>query len=85
VKRFKKKMRGACAVPVVSINAPSSIEGIDFSDHRNYWAMGYKALMVTNTAFFRNPNYHEKSDTPDTLDYDRMLEVAKGVAWALMN
>ncbi|HSA34633.1 MAG TPA: M28 family peptidase [bacterium] len=52
---------------------------IDLSDHMNYRDLGYRAVMVTDTAFYRNPNYHEPTDTPDTLDYARMAEVVKGV------
>lgn len=62
-----------------SINAPSTLPGIDFSDHRNYWAMNYPAVMVTDTAFYRNHNYHEPSDTADTLDYEKMAAVVDGL------
>lgn len=55
------------------------VPGSDFSDHRNYWKFGYPAAMVTDTAFFRNPNYHKSSDTLDTLNFDKMAEVVKGV------
>ena len=41
--------------------------------------------MVTDTAFFRNPNYHRKTDTPDTLAFDKMAEVVKGVCWTILN
>lgn len=84
-KQMKKHMIEGSNIKVVSINAPQSLRGIDFSDHRNYWQMGYQAVMITNTAFFRNENYHQPTDTPDTLDYERMAEVVKGVFWAVMN
>lgn len=64
---------------VYSINAPSWIPGIDFSDHRNYWSAGVDALMVTDTAFFRNKAYHSAEDTYDRLDYHRMAEVVTGI------
>lgn len=54
---------------------PTWIRGIDFSDHMPFWNAGYPALMVTDTAFFRNPHYHEPTDTPETLDYERMAHV----------
>lgn len=76
VKRF---MAGIADIPVHSINAPASVPGLDFSDHLNYWKKGWPAVMVTDTAFYRNPNYHETTDTVDTLDFDRMAEVVKGV------
>jgi hypothetical protein len=78
-RRVKATMAGACAVPVHSINAPALVPGLDFSDHWSYWRHGFPAVMVTDTAFYRNRNYHLPSDTPDTLDYPRMAEVVKGV------
>ncbi len=53
--------------------------GIDLSDHRNYWKFGYSALMITDTSFFRNKNYHEPTDTMETLDISRMALVIDGV------
>lgn len=75
----KAAMSGASALPVYSLNAPSVVHGVDFSDHRNYWAEGYPALMVTDTAFMRNPNYHKSGDTFDKLDYNRMAMVVQAV------
>ncbi|GHV01926.1 hypothetical protein FACS1894159_10350 [Bacteroidia bacterium] len=68
-----------------NLKAPAKVEGIDFSDHMNYWKEGYDALMVTNTAFFRNSNYHRPTDTIQTLDIPRMGEVIGSVAWAVVN
>jgi len=76
---MKNIMAGATDLPVHSINAPSFIAGIDFSDHRSYWLNGYKGIMVTDTAFYRNRAYHEKKDTADRLDYERMAKVVTGV------
>lgn len=79
VRRIKKAMRVASPLPVYSMNAPVLSMGIDFSDHRSYWEEGYEAVMITDTAFYRNKNYHTVKDTPDTLDYSRMAMVVKGV------
>jgi hypothetical protein len=84
VRRVKKAMRGATPLPVVSMNAPRSVPGIDFSDHRNYWDAGYRAAMITDSAFYRNHNYHKPTDTANTLDYTRMAQVVVGVHSALM-
>lgn len=65
--------------------APSFIAGVDFSDHLNYWKYGYKAMMITDTAFFRNKNYHEKTDTPATLNYQKMAEVIRGIYLTIIN
>ena len=82
-RRVKAALRGACALPIQSINAPSAIPGIDFSDHRSYWAEGLPAVMLTDTAFLRNPRYHTEADTPDHLDYRRMAEAVRGAYGAV--
>ncbi len=66
-------------IPTYSINAPSAIEGVDFSDHRSFWNEGYPAIMVTDTAFYRNKAYHTSEDTADRLDYPKMAQVVYGV------
>jgi len=50
------------------------------SDHASFWDAGIPALMVTDTSFYRNPNYHLVSDQPRTLDYDRMAAVVRGLS-----
>ena len=53
--------------------------GTDASDHASYWLAGFPAVMVTDTAFLRNPHYHTAQDTADTLDYERhALSIAEG-------
>ena len=79
VRRTKAAMRNASPLPVYSINAPSFIPGVDFSDQLNYWHAGYSGVMITDTAFYRNPNYHTAQDTAETLDYKRMAMVVEGV------
>jgi hypothetical protein len=64
---------------------PRQLTGIDFSDHRNYWNLGYDALMLTDTAFYRNKNYHKSSDTIDTIDIERMCLVIDALVMTLKN
>lgn len=78
-RKIKRAMREAGALPVYSINSPGWLPGVDFSDHLNYWQAGYPAVMITDTSFYRNKNYHTPQDTPDTLDYQRMAMVVKAV------
>lgn len=85
VRRVKGGMLGQNELSVRSINAPASIPGVDFSDHRNYWNFGYDAVMITDTAFYRNPNYHTAADTPEKLDYNRMSKVVEGVYYTVIN
>jgi len=76
---IKKAINTYSSVPAYSINAPKSIPGIDFSDHMNYWNSNYPAVMVTDTAFYRNKNYHTPEDTFEKLDYKKMAQVVFGV------
>lgn len=67
-----------------SLSAPQFVPGIDFSDQLNFWAKGIPAVMVTDTAFYRNPHYYQTTDLPETLDFEKMAEVAKGVFFYLL-
>jgi hypothetical protein len=85
VRRIKRSMAEATSLPVYSINAPRMVPGIDFSDHLSYWREGYPAVMITDTAFYRNANYHTIRDTAEKLDYRRMSQVVEGVYAAVIN
>lgn len=79
ISEFKNKFRQHSPLKIITLAAPSFVKGIDFSDQLNYWAEGYTAAMVTDTAFLRNHNYHEVSDKPETLDYEKIVQVIQGV------
>jgi hypothetical protein len=85
IEKVEEKMKEAGGVPVYSLAAPRFVKAIGLSDHRNYWDLGIDAVMVTDTAFYRNPNYHESTDTADTLDYPRMAGVTRAVKLALLD
>lgn len=74
-----------CGIPVYPVSSPVTDGLVDLSDHRSYWKLGYPAVMVNDTSFLRNPNYHQKTDTIDTLDFDKMAEVVNGVVGALIS
>lgn len=76
-RQVKRAIRGAGGVDVYSFTGPH--QTLDASDHRNYWSRGIPAVLVTDTAYLRNPNYHTRSDTADTLDYETMARVVDGV------
>jgi hypothetical protein len=78
-REFKKLSFKTNSIPTKSFKAISFIGGIDLSDHRNYWKFGYSAVMVTNTAFFRNDNYHTKGDVLSTLNIPNIGLVVDGV------
>lgn len=77
-RQVQKLMKDASAIDVQAINLPVQHPLAGLSDHRNYWKHGYKAVMIDDTSFLRNPHYHEKSDTIGTLDFDKMAEVVTG-------
>ncbi|MDP1664848.1 MAG: M28 family peptidase [Methylobacter sp.] len=65
--------------PMQSIAAPAIVPGVSLSDQLAFWRHGYKALMITDTAFYRYPYYHTAQDTPDKLDYEPFTEMTNGL------
>jgi len=80
----RSAMRKHCTVGVESLTAPGFISPLFLSDHSSFWKEGFPALMVTDTAFLRNPHYHLPSDTPDTLNYDFLARVVDGIHAAVL-
>lgn len=76
-------MRLGSDIPVEAVAAPMMM-GAGLSDQLNYWNEGYLGLMITDTSFYRNPNYHKPTDLPDTLNYTSMAEVVEGLYYALL-
>jgi hypothetical protein len=83
VRRTVRAFRGSAQVGSRGAAVPRWVEGVAWSDHWSFWQMGYPALMVTDTAFLRNPHYHTAGDLPPTLDLDRLAEVVEGLAAAV--
>jgi len=83
-RRVKDAFCRGTTIQAVTLNAPAIVIGIDLSDHWSFNRHRYPALMVTDTAFYRNPNYHRPADTPGTLDYEKSALVVDGVANAVM-
>ena len=82
VEKVKNSLLKASRVPVETLTSVSFVPGVDLSDHRSFWKMGYAAVMITDTAFYRNPNYHTENDTIDTLDFNTMADLLKGLLQA---
>jgi hypothetical protein len=82
-RQFSSKFMDAKTIKTKKFVGFSWVQGIDYSDHLNYWKFGYSALMITDTSFFRNPNYHQPTDTMETLDLNRMSKVIDAVFIAL--
>jgi hypothetical protein len=69
-----------------SLVVPGNGEGMEevrLSDHSPFWDEGFQALMVTDTSFLRNPNYHLASDRMETLDFEFMQKVAIGICYSV--
>jgi hypothetical protein len=66
-------------VPIESLSFLASLPGVGWSDHWSFWEFGYEAVMVTDTAPYRNEHYHKPSDLPGTLDFDRLQKVTSGL------
>ena len=71
--------RASARFPAIGAVAPAFVEGADLSDHWAYDHFGFPACMVTDTAPFRNPFYHQPYDTPDTVDYPNLARVTIGL------
>ncbi len=71
-------------VPVEVSGVARLIPDFYRSDHAPFWSQGYPAVMITDTANFRNGHYHQPEDTPETLDYDFAAAVAGAAIRALM-
>ncbi|MCB1627937.1 MAG: M28 family peptidase [Xanthomonadales bacterium] len=79
VRRVKRSLNAGMAMPAYSFTAPRSVPGVDFSDHQSYWQHGYRAVLLSDTAFYRNAAYHTAQDTPDRLNYAAMADVVHGL------
>jgi hypothetical protein len=69
-------------LPVVKSKIPFNgriVPAVRLSDHASFWDHGFKAVMITDTAFFRNPHYHRASDTMEKLDYRFMAELVESL------
>jgi Zn-dependent M28 family amino/carboxypeptidase len=83
LQKLEKAFQAACSLPVSTLAVPlggAFIPETRLSDHANFWDEGYQAVMLTDTAFLRNPNYHTPQDTIDTVNLDAMVEITLGLA-----
>lgn len=78
-RRALRTFRENAQFPSEGAALPSVLPGVGWSDHWSFWQEGYRAIMITDTATFRNPYYHTPNDKADTLDYERMARVVEGI------
>ena len=79
VTRSLRSFRAHAKFPSEGIAAPAMIPGINWSDHWSFWKQGYPAIMITDTAPYRYPHYHSAEDTPDKVDYEKMVPLVRGI------
>jgi hypothetical protein len=73
------EFRRSAAFPSEGAALPGYIPGVGWSDQWAFWQFGYSAIMVTDTAVFRNPHYHNSTDVSSTIDYPRLARVTLGL------
>lgn len=73
------RFRAHATVPSEGAALPASLPGVGWSDHWAFWQQGYAAVMVTDTAPFRDPHYHQLTDTPEQMDFQRLARVVVGL------
>lgn len=71
--------------PIESVTTFGFIPGVNYSDHWSFWQEGYQAIMITDTSFYRNHNYHRQSDTFDTLNYRSMSQLVEGLLASIVD
>jgi len=79
LRRCVRQFRKHSKIPCESGAIPEMISGVAWSDQWAFWQFGYPAIMVTDTALFRNPHYHAATDRPETLDYQCLAAVVEGL------
>ena len=79
MRRVVASFREQGKIPSEGAALPSFIPGVAWSDQWSFWQCGYPAIMITDTAPFRYPHYHEATDLPDKLDYARFALVVSGM------
>ncbi|MDF1672866.1 MAG: M28 family peptidase [Vicingaceae bacterium] len=84
-RKFNKGFKKKKLINTKKFVAPKWLPGIDFSDHLNYWQFGFSSLMITDTAFYRNKNYHKKTDKMETLNITKMAQVIDSTLETLIN
>ena len=79
MRRLARLFRDGSDFPLETVATLSTVPGVSWSDHRSFWKYGYRAVMVTDTAFYRYPYYHTPADTPDKVAYHELARVTDGL------
>ncbi|HEV2039676.1 MAG TPA: M28 family peptidase [Casimicrobiaceae bacterium] len=84
LKQLVDAFRAHSDFPAESLATFEFIPGVAWSDHVSFWRQGYRAVMVTDTAFYRYAYYHTARDTPEKLNYAAMGRVVDGLQQTLV-
>jgi len=84
LRRCVATFRKHATIPSEGAALPEAVPGIAWSDQWSFWRNGYDAVMVTDTALFRNPHYHTEHDVAATLDYERLARVVEGLTFVVL-
>jgi Zn-dependent M28 family amino/carboxypeptidase len=82
LERLDRALKQGCHLPTVTLAVPLGgyiLPEVRLSDHANFWDEGYPAIMLTDTAYLRNPNYHGPGDVMENLDLEAMTELVLGL------
>lgn len=85
MRRLAKEFRAVSEFPLQHVATFAFVPGVAWSDHLSFWREGYRAIMVTDTAFYRYPFYHSPQDSAEKLDYRRLAQVTRALHQALSN
>ncbi len=80
---FAEKLKETSLIKTETVIPNSQIYGSDLSDHASFWKYKYPAIMITDTAFYRNPHYHEASDTIDQIKFRYFTRLVYALAYAV--
>jgi Zn-dependent M28 family amino/carboxypeptidase len=83
LERLDRAVKQGCNLPTVTLAVPLGgyiLPDVRLSDHANFWDEGYPAIMLTDTAYLRNPHYHGPGDVMENLDLEAMTELVLGLA-----
>jgi Zn-dependent M28 family amino/carboxypeptidase len=79
MKQAVKAFKAVSDFPIEHVATLAAVPGVSWSDHLSFWRQGYKAFMVTDTAFYRYPYYHTPMDTYEKLNYERFTRMCRGL------
>ncbi|MBC8183396.1 M28 family peptidase [candidate division KSB1 bacterium] len=81
--KFADLLKETSLIKTETLIADASVPGVDLSDHASFWRYNYPALMITDTAFYRNPYYHTTEDKIDFLNFKVFAKLVYGLAFAI--